>query len=505
MSERVTVRQLLGVSELDGARLVGGAAGVDREIRRVAIVQSAGAVDQLLAGTLAVTTSRGFTGYELEVLARAAHSRGVVGLVAVGQLQVLRSTSDMCDRLGLPLIAVDDGVPVQLAAELAVLVQEPFAVAVRRIVAVTRRLPVAPTTAEQILAPVRDGLAAPVGLIGSDRTVLGGEIDIGDVELPHHPLTVDTAAGHLVIAPVFVDDPVRPEQWLAVELPPSHRMWLDAVAQLLKIAGFAVSALTARQRVVGEQDARDRSTLLTELLDGTQALGRHTVERAMRVGWRIDGWHTGIHLRLDADTPPGPAAGALIERTLRANGIAGALAERADGWVLWTTAETEPPSTSYRSTRQAVGAAIDAVRDELPLVAGVGRPYEGRGGIARTVAEAREACLFAGMAARHGRVEHIDELGARRYLARWHDSEAFSSYARTVLAPLEGQDVLLRTVQVYLDRESSASAAATFLGIHRNTVNQRVERAEQALGVDLSRPDDRLVVQLACRVLRGPG
>ncbi|MFF0448905.1 helix-turn-helix domain-containing protein [Streptomyces sp. NPDC004609] len=38
------------------------------------------------------------------------------------------------------------------------------------------------------------------------------------------------------------------------------------------------------------------------------------------------------------------------------------------------------------------------------------------------------------------------------------------------------------------------------LGVHRNTVLHRLERVRALLPVDLSRPDERLVVHLATRV-----
>jgi DNA-binding PucR family transcriptional regulator len=38
------------------------------------------------------------------------------------------------------------------------------------------------------------------------------------------------------------------------------------------------------------------------------------------------------------------------------------------------------------------------------------------------------------------------------------------------------------------------------LGVHRNTVLHRLDRARTLLPVDLARPDERLVVHLATRV-----
>ena len=43
------------------------------------------------------------------------------------------------------------------------------------------------------------------------------------------------------------------------------------------------------------------------------------------------------------------------------------------------------------------------------------------------------------------------------------------------------------------------------LGVHRNTVGARIARIEALLGVDLSVPDDRLALHLACRTARTRG
>jgi DNA-binding PucR family transcriptional regulator len=45
-------------------------------------------------------------------------------------------------------------------------------------------------------------------------------------------------------------------------------------------------------------------------------------------------------------------------------------------------------------------------------------------------------------------------------------------------------------------------ATAAALGLHRNTVADRVSRAQRLLGFNLRDADDRLAVELACRTLR---
>jgi DNA-binding PucR family transcriptional regulator len=83
-------------------------------------------------------------------------------------------------------------------------------------------------------------------------------------------------------------------------------------------------------------------------------------------------------------------------------------------------------------------------------------------------------------------------------------SPSFRAYAESLLAPLTdgAEPALLQTLEAYLDHESSAASTAAALGVHRNTISQRIRRAEQLLGVSLAQVDERLTLQLACRVLR---
>jgi DNA-binding PucR family transcriptional regulator len=69
-----------------------------------------------------------------------------------------------------------------------------------------------------------------------------------------------------------------------------------------------------------------------------------------------------------------------------------------------------------------------------------------------------------------------------------------------MLEPLRDQPGdLLRTLTAYLDAESSLTETAAVLGVHRNTVAARVARAQELLGVELTDPDERLALHLACR------
>jgi purine catabolism regulator len=104
-------------------------------------------------------------------------------------------------------------------------------------------------------------------------------------------------------------------------------------------------------------------------------------------------------------------------------------------------------------------------------------------------------------------VQHVDELGVERILFGWYASTEFAAFARTLLSPLvsaDKEDQLMKTLEVYLDSESSPTLTADILQVHRNTVINRIARIRDLLAVDLDDSDQRLAVQLACRVMHLP-
>ena len=57
----------------------------------------------------------------------------------------------------------------------------------------------------------------------------------------------------------------------------------------------------------------------------------------------------------------------------------------------------------------------------------------------------------------------------------------------------------VRTLQVYLDSWGSLARTAEVMHLHRNSVSYRLKRIFDLLKVDPDDPDDRLLLQLACR------
>lgn len=137
--------------------------------------------------------------------------------------------------------------------------------------------------------------------------------------------------------------------------------------------------------------------------------------------------------------------------------------------------------------------------------AAVGRPATGLDGFRtsyRQASQARQVALAAG--ARAQPVTLFEQVGAVSLLCA--DLAAARTWVCDTLGPLaadeEGAARLRETLRVFLEVGSSYTAAAEILNLHKNSVQYRVQKAEQLRGRPLraDRPDVEFALR-ACHVL----
>lgn len=101
-----------------------------------------------------------------------------------------------------------------------------------------------------------------------------------------------------------------------------------------------------------------------------------------------------------------------------------------------------------------------------------------------------------------GRPATSTEVGSVRLLLQLGSREILTAFADTVLAPLdthEGGDALIDTLRVWLETNGSWAETASLLGLHRHTVQSRVERIGRLTGRRMDRAEDRVDLWLALR------
>lgn len=98
------------------------------------------------------------------------------------------------------------------------------------------------------------------------------------------------------------------------------------------------------------------------------------------------------------------------------------------------------------------------------------------------------------------------DMGAYRLLLGLEDREIADDYLRTLLGPLLDYDAqkgadLVEVLRTYLFNNGSVQETAAQLYVHRNTVNCRINRAAEILGMDLGNLEARLQLMLCFLLL----
>ena len=120
--------------------------------------------------------------------------------------------------------------------------------------------------------------------------------------------------------------------------------------------------------------------------------------------------------------------------------------------------------------------------------------------------EAQEALTIAGRLNQRAASMHFSELGAYRYIypfARDHARHDHYLEQAAIIARYDQahkRAELLNTLAVYLERWGNIKEASELLGVHRNTVTQRLERIQSLCAVDLEKYSNWLPLHVAIMI-----
>ena len=441
---------------LRDVRTVAGGAGLERMIEDVHwYTGDLGAVagHLVICGAFHVNPP-----YRLDALVRRAQEAGAAALLVVaGAARPLLSGVRLAERLQIPVLWLENDDPVRLVQELTARVRAPEQVRARTIERLLRQLS-SKRAGQDILATAEAVLSVRLSLVTPDGTgILGDPVTVDPPLRLDHP--VPQRGEHLLVHPVLDPEVNRAAAWLACPYERAAPSRLDMLAAGLAMTEPFVRSWLTGQRAQADRDTAFQAHLLAEIISGRDSVARGVVEGAVSLGWRLQDWHTGIHLVSEAPGEHGAVVvkmrAGLLERGVR---VVTAI-DRGDGWALWVSTDAEPEPEDARSLLRVVRLAAAAIPRDWGVAAGIGRAHRGPGGLAETLGEARDA---AGLARSHDfrpAVEHADELGVARLLATWQRSEVTRAFAEAALSPLRDPAYLLGTLRAWL--ESGGSMALT--------------------------------------------
>lgn len=515
----LTVRQLVNLSALATAEVVAGEGGLDKPIRSVLMAPEGRFVADI--GDRAAIVIDGVRlardNYYVDFALRWADDNGASAVVVVGPTaEIGLASKRLANKCAIALIMIE-GDTLVVADTMRSFVQSPSLVLARMLMETIEGLGRV-SRAQGIqgsLSVLDQTLESRATLVGLEGGVIAGE-DLSPQLEQRDRLPVQTTVkiGHRVriVQPISLARGEKPTFWLVCERESPTAMWLEVTALAVQLAASYIATGLISDRLERERDARFRLGVLNAIIAFAEHPEPGLIQQIGTLGWKVDGWCTAIHIQVGGPVDQlrilaltDEIRGRLVEC-----GLSGPLIERTDGWTTWTCPDKEPRTGSFADLTNAVRRALRQFAHDyegLRVYAGVGRPYAGILGLRKSLAEAQEAGTIAQAGGGRTTVQHIDELGVERILFGWYASAEFGNFARTLLAPLMSADKehhLMHTLQVYLDCESSPTLTADLLHLHRNTVINRVARIRELLAVDLDEPDQRLAVQLACRVVNLP-
>jgi len=551
---RPTVREAMH-SALAQAKLVGGAAGLDRQVEWVRLMETPEI--QPRAGDLMFTTGfpiKDDPAAQIGLVARIADSGGA-GLV-VRPLPYLRKIPPEmvteADRLKVPLFTIPPDVQfVDLMAPLLERIINAEHWRLKRSIDIHRRfteLVLDGKGVNEICRTLADLLESAVSVEDASFHLLahaGGSADphrketilrqgtpqrvlfdpqiqriLREVEARRGPVKVP-AFPHLgmsrerLIAPIFAANQVLGYISVLDHPPQNEELAFMAIEQAALVLALSI----AKERELSEVEGRVRGEFLEDLLHGTYGDESAAQRRARHVGYPLHGSH--IVMLVDIDDFRGfnrarqiteDAIQALkreflrrVTAVVRASYQRALVQGRSDQVValLPLGAETGDHHARSHALGLQVQQAVAEWKPGFTVSVGFSAPIEAPAGAQGALREVTSVMESLARFQRWAQVIAVPELGLTGLLAAVSD-ERLVDYSRRHLGPLIEHDsarkgALVATLRAFLETGEQQQAAKR-LRVHPNTLRYRLDRIREISGLDLEDPETRLNLSVALRV-----
>ncbi len=510
MIDGIRLSDVLKLPSLVGARVAGGAAGLDRPVRSVNVMEVPDILDWVKPDELLLTTAYPLRDdpAALETLVPHLAQRGLAG-IAIKPARYIETIPtamiEAADREHFPLIELPGEASFnEIIQAILTVILNAQAARLQRSASIHDRFTaivlsggglrqIAEALAELVARPV--AIADAQGIVqwrtsntASEVGVAGGFSQLIQVGSEHYG-TILVAAGA---------DELGPDQLEAIE-------YAATVAALRQV----------QSRAVAEADRRFQAVCLEELITGHVTDRSILSERAAAFGWDLTTPRAVLLAELDAveGRVPGSLAGGPEEVSLRHRLAEAARASLGPSAIVWErsreigalVAGGRPPNLhelgvalQAEAGRRVAGATISV---------GIGRTAAGPLELDGSFAEARRAMSIGRWAHGPGRVTVFEEIGLDRLLVGMPHAEV-ADFCAAVLGPLEEHDRtrgtnLVETLEIFLATRNAARAARQ-LYLHYNTLKNRLVRIEELIGPYVGDPERCLSLSIAIRLRRLP-
>jgi PucR family transcriptional regulator, purine catabolism regulatory protein len=539
MTEGVPLREALKLAPFQRARVVAGAAGLDRLVNQVNVMEVPDILPWVKPRQLLLTTAYPLRDERaaLADLVPGLAERGLAGFAIKPSRYIDEIPPVMveaAERLAFPLIELppeasfDEVINAVLGSIL-----NAQALRLERAAAIHdrfTRIVLSGGGLREIAQTLAELIEQPVAILDPEGTVLaasqeaarrglgipGRRADLTPPvsRLSRATLTI-TESVTVVVQPIQVDG----ESHGSIVLPAEAGSLDDDAMVAVEQAATVAALRLVQARGLAEADRRFQAVCLEELVAGHVVDAGVLHERALTFGWDLlrpravlvvelaglDGRRPGQLARVASTTEESRVWQRLSEAVSAALGRDAIVWQRSAG-VAALVASGPRGRDAFLEAASALQAEAARRLPGCTLNVGIGRictePLE----LVVSHREALRALAVGGRTRGPGHVSLFEDLGLDRLLAGCSDAELVA-FREATLGTLLAYDAahhteLMRTLDAFLGCSGNAARAAQTLFVHYNTVRQRLATIEGLLGQSLDDADARLSLGLALRVLR---
>ena len=542
----LSLRAVLEMDCLRGATILAGHGGLDRIVSRLNVMEVPDILPWVRPHELLLTT-----GYPLRsvpdtlpALVQELADRGLAGIgVKLGRYldQLPAAMLAEADRVGLPIIALPDGVGFDdVINQVLTAVLNRQAEVLARADEVHRALVDIVLTGgglDMLCAELAGILSGATMVTSTDGRVRASDGLEGEVEAA---LALDCfdASGRFLVESEPVGtrsgDGLRARRAVVpivagsldhgrlVAFSAERELTGDDVHILERAATVAALAITKAQ-AVSAVESKYQADFLRDALAGRAGKAEHVVAHAHSLGWDIG----RPMVVVVAESDPSSTPAQLAPEELRP------LQERfATAWAqVVRQRDARAPVVGFSQEVVAIlGVPEDAtsesitrtVRDLVRHVSGDGgggrrsfstgisRPISSPDELPGAYEQARKAVSVGRQMSGPSALTHFDGLGIFRLLTLVPDTAELRSFAAEALGELIANDTpenadLRLTLSVLLDTNLNVAETARILHFHYNTLRYRIVKLERMLGPFTTDPNLRLTLSLALLVVQMRG
>jgi len=538
----VSLREALRLAPLQRARVVAGAAGLDRLVSQVNVMEVPDILPWVKPGQLLLSTAYPLRDEQaaLDALVPGLAERGLAGF-AIKPARYIEAIPpimvEAAERLAFPLIELppeasfDEVINAVLGSIL-----NAQAVRLERAAAIHdrfTRIVLSGGGLREIAQTLADLIERPAAILDPDGAVLATSSGWAEDLTPRRPALTPRPplsqagegergpggegssgpAGHAAfLQPIQVDG----EQHGSIVVRADDGDLTDDALVAVEQAATVAALRLVQARGLAEADRRFQAVCLEELVAGHVVERGVLHERALAFGWDLTVPRAVLVAELTeldgrrfsqlAGTPEeGRAWHRLAEAVTLALGRDAIVWQRSAG----VAALVAPGRRGRDALLEAASKLrVEAVR-RLPgsvVAVGIGRTCADPIDLAASHREALRALAVGSRTRGLGHVSLFEDLGLDRLLAGCSDAE-LAAFRDTTLGTLLAHDAahrteLIRTLEAFLASSGNAARAAQALYVHYNTLRHRLGVIEHVLGISLDDPDARLSLGLALRVTR---